>query len=292
MVKGMTRPLLPFVLGLAALALSALHPGQAQMPWTPPSISADSASALPAYALRSLPDPCDFGGEDLLYSVRYGVFEAGEARLSVTPGPSYGGRDTWRVVGTGRSTGPLDWVFRVRDHYESHIDREGLFPHRFIRRVREGGFRLERDIDFDPARRTATTRESDRVEHSVLPAYCQDLVSAFYYARNLPLESLLPGALIEIPTVVDGQVHTLRARFVGEETVRVKAGRFACWRFTPVVQEGRIWKDEADLSVWIRADARRIPVLIESDLVVGAIRMELVDDGLAPSGVQAAPNGP
>ena len=290
----MTRLLQPSILGLAALALSVLAPdsGQAQAPVQPPSISADSAASLPAFPLRRLPETLDFGGEDLLYSVRYGVFEAGEARLSVTAGPPYGGRETWRVVGTGRSTGPLDWVFRVRDHYESHIDRAGLFPHRFIRRVREGGYRLERDIDFDPARRTATTRQSGRVQHHMLPAYCQDLVSAFYYARNLPLESLRPGELVEIPTVVDGEVHTLRARFIGEDFVRVKAGRFACWRFTPVVQEGRIWKDEADLSVWVRADARRIPVLIESDLVVGSIRMELVEERLNPSGVQAAPNGP
>ena len=109
--------------------------GQSTSPVAPREITADSAAQREVLPLRTLPGRADFMGEDLLYSVRYGFIEAGEARLTVTSGPDYHGRPTWKVVGAGRSTGALDWVFRVRDHYESHIDQEGFFPHRFIRRV-------------------------------------------------------------------------------------------------------------------------------------------------------------
>jgi len=210
----------------------------------------------------------------------------------VTAGPDYGGRATWKVVGTGRSTGALDWVFRVRDHYESHIDREGFFPHRFIRRVREGGYRLERDIDFDPARRTAATTQNGTTRHHVMPAFVQDLVSAFYCARRLPLNRMRPGEVIDIPTVVDGEIHALRARYVGPRAVDVKAGRFDGLAFTPVVQKGRIWKDADDLTVIVSADDRHLPVLIESDLVIGSVRLELVEDRSVPQGAQAATIGP
>lgn len=241
-------------------------------------ISADSAAQREMLPLRAIPNAAHFGGEDLHYAVRYGIISAGAARLHVEVGPEYGGRPTWRVVGTGRSTGAFDWVFRVRDHYESHLDQEGLFPHRFIRSVREGGYRLEREIAFDPGRRTAAIHQDGAARHQVIPAFCQDLVSSFYYARSLPLERMQPGELIEIPTLVDGEVHPLRARYNGRETVEVSAGRYDCWRFTPVVQEGRIWKDESDLSVLVSADHRRIPVLVRSNLVVGAVRLELVKD--------------
>lgn len=271
--------------GLAGLA-------QSSQPVSPAEIPADSASRRPALALRQLPGPVDFTGEDLLYSVRYGILEAGEARLTVTAGPEYAGRPTWKVVGTGRSTGALDWVFRVRDHYESHIDRDGLFPHRFIRRVREGGYRLERDIDFDPARRTAATTQNGSTRHHVMPAFVQDLVSAFYCARRLPLGRMQPGDLIDIPTLVDGRIHALRARFVGPRHVKVKAGSFDGLAFTPVVQEGRIWKDADDLTVIVSADDRHLPVLIESDLVIGSVRLELIEDRTAPLEVQAAADGP
>ena len=270
--------------GMAGLA-------QSVKPVSPAEIPADSASHRPALALRHLPGPLDFTGEDLLYSVRYGILEAGEARLTVTPGPKYAGRPTWKVVGTGRSTGALDWVFRVRDHYESHIDRAGLFPHRFIRKVREGGYRLERAIDFDPARRTAATTQNGTTQYHVMPAFVQDLVSAFYRARRLPLSQMQPGDLIDIPTLVDGRIHTLRARFVGPRHVKVKAGTFDGLAFSPVVQKGRIWKNADDLTVIVSADHRHLPVLIESDLFIGSLRLELIEDRSTPAEVEAAANG-
>ena len=272
------RPGPLFALLLLSETAGLVFGQEASKPFRPVEISADSARSRTARPLRSMPRSVPFQGEDLRYAVRYGFIEAGQARLTVDEGPSYSGRKTWRVVGTGRSTGALDWCFRVRDHYESHIDRDGLFPHHFIRRIREGGYRLERNIAFDPARRTAATTQYDITRHHILPAYCQDLVSAFYCARNLDLEGLSQGDLIEIPTVVDGKVHSLRARLTDRREIEVKAGRFDCWAFTPVVQSGRIWKNEDDLTVWVSADRRRIPVLITSDLVVGTVRLELTED--------------
>ncbi len=247
-------------------------------PWTPPEISADSAMSRPAMDLRSIAQPAA-GKEDLRYAVRYGFIQAGEARLRTEQGPEYGGRPTWRIVGTGRSTGAFDWVFKVRDHYESHVDIAGGFPHYFRRSVREGGYRLERTIRFDPERRTAHTQERKKSKHQVLPAFCQDLVSAFHYARQLPLDRLPDGALIEMPAFVDGEVHMVRARKTGSKRIDVRAGTFDCWSFKPVVMSGRIWEDEDDLTVYVSADEQRIPVLIKSDLVVGSVRLELVEPG-------------
>lgn len=271
------RPLPPLTLLLWLIVQAGLAQGQ-EAPTSPPEISADSAASRPALPLREMPGTADFLGEDLHYSVRYGFIEAGEARLTVSEGPLYGGRRTWKVVGEGRSTGALDWVFKVRDHYESHVDREGLFPHRFIRKVREGGYRLERDIAFDPTRRTAAIAEGKATRHHVMPAFVQDLVSAFCCARRLPLDRMQMGEVLVIPTLVDGKIHAVRAKFSGTKSIKVKAGRFQALAFTPVVQEGRIWKDDDDLTVWVSADERHIPLLVESDLVVGSIRLELVAD--------------
>ena len=259
-------------------AAPAAFPQKRIKPLRPVEVSADSAGNRPLLPLRALPSSVPFEGEDLHYTVRYGFLEAGFARLKVEEGPSYFGRKTWRVVGTGQSKGALDWVFRVRDHYESHIDRDGLFPHHFIRRVQEGGYHVDREVAFNPAGRTAATTERNTTRHHILPAYCQDLVSAFYSARSLALERLSPGDVIQIPTVIDGKVHTIRARLTTRKEIKVKAGRFDCWGFTPVVRTGRIWKNEDDLMVWISADSRRIPVLIASDLVIGSVRLELTKD--------------
>ena len=250
--------------------------------WRPAVISADSAFALPLLPLRDLQGARPDSAESLSYTVRYGLIHAGVAELRTEMGPEYGGRQTIRVVGTGRSTGALDWVFQVRDHYESHVDADGLFPHRFIRSVQEGGYRLERDIRFDPERRLAITDDAKGIRHQAIPPFCQDLVSSFQFARHLPLASIPEGGLVEIPTFLDGEVHLVRARKIGAERVEVKAGTFDCWAFKPVVMEGRIWKDEDDLTVYISADHRRIPVLVKTDLLVGSLKLELVEHTRVP----------
>jgi len=271
---------------LAQNALAEAHPDSiaaSTKSWRPERITADSAASLPHLPLRTMASLRPAQSEELIYTVRYGFIAAGEARLSTEPGPSYGGRPTLRVVGTGRSTGAFDWVFKVRDHYESHVDTEGLFPHRFIRKVKEGGYKMDREITFDPMRRIACTQEKDEERFQVLPDFCQDLVSAFHFARNLPLDTLDIGNILEIPTFVDGKVHRIRARKTGEERIEVKAGSFNCWLFKPLVKEGRIWKDEDDLTVYVSADPRRIPVLVKSELLVGSVRLELISHNVTPT---------
>ena len=59
-----------------------------------------------------------------------------------------------------------------------------------------------------------------------------------------------------------------------------------------MVQEGRIWKDADDLTVIVSADDRHLPVLIESDLVIGSVRLELVEDRSVPPGAKGATIGP
>ena len=82
-----------------------------------------------------------------------------------------------------------------------------------------------------------------------------------------------------MPAFVDGEVHMVRARKTGSKKIDVRAGTFDCWSFKPVVMSGRIWEDEDDLTVYVSADEQRIPVLIKSDLVVGSVRLELVESG-------------
>ena len=67
----------------------------------------------------------------------------------------------------------------------------------------------------------------------------------------------------------------LKIKYIGKEQVELRNGDYDCLRFAPVVQEGRIFKDEDDLSVWITNDKNKIPVLAKASVIVGSIKMEL-----------------
>ncbi|MEY2938801.1 MAG: hypothetical protein RL062_1390, partial [Bacteroidota bacterium] len=62
------------------------------------------------------------------------------------------------------------------------------------------------------------------------------------------------------------------------------AGKFKAIKFAPVIQKGRIFKKEEDLSVWISDDKNHIPLMASAKIMVGSVKMELKSySGLANS---------
>ena len=79
-------------------------------------------------------------GEKLRYRVTYGFVDAGEAVMEVkSTSKKTNGREMIHLKGTGRTLGGFNAFFKVNDVYESYVDKKGIFPWQFVRRVEEGG---------------------------------------------------------------------------------------------------------------------------------------------------------
>ena len=220
-------------------------------------------------------------GEKLSYVLHYGIFNAGVAEIVIksTTKVFYNNRSAMNMVGKGRTTGAVDLVFSVRDHYETYLDSKTLKPLQFIRRVDEGGYLISQDYFFNPDSNIVTTQDEKRFD---VPDGVQDMISAFYFARTLNFDTAHFGDVYEIPAFVDNEIFYLKLKFAGRETVKLRKGKFRCLKFNPVVQEGRIFKTDEDLIVWVSDDRNKIPILAESKILVGSIKMELSDyEGLA-----------
>jgi hypothetical protein len=219
-------------------------------------------------------------GEKLTYIVHYGIVNAGEAVVELKEGDQeIMGRKVWRAVGRGRSLGAFNAFYKVDDYYESHFDAQGVFPWIFQRRVSEGGFEFSQDYMYKQHRGEVTTQKNQT--HKV-PSSVQDMLSAFYYARTLDFSNAKPGDVYTIETFLDDELWPLQMKFMGKETIKLRNGRYKCMRFQPVVQEGRIFKTNDDLNVWITDDGNKIPVLAQAKVLVGSIKMELSDyEGLS-----------
>ena len=61
------------------------------------------------------------------------------------------------------------------------------------------------------------------------------------------------------------------------DSISTSLGKFKCILFRPVIQKGRIFKDEEDLNVWISDDANRIPIRAQANILVGSVKMDLKD---------------
>jgi hypothetical protein len=69
----------------------------------------------------------------------------------------------------------------------------------------------------------------------------------------------------------------LNIRFIGREEVSTKKGTFRCLKFHPMLQQGRVFKDKEDMTVWISDDKNHLPIRVQTEVLVGSIKMDLVD---------------
>jgi hypothetical protein len=234
----------------------------------------------PTKELPNLKNQAFKRGELLSFRLHYGIIEAGVATLGITDEvKEIGGRKTMHVIGVGQSKGTFDWFYKVRDRYETYLDEQAIVPWLFVRRVNEGGYKIEQDYVFN--RYADKVNVGNNETFSVEPNM-QDMLSAFYHARALDLSNAKPGDIFSINCFMDKEVWPLKIKFINREIVETDAGTFRCLKFRPIVQKGRVFKHEEDLNIWITDDKNHIPVKGQADVLVGSIKMELTSyKGLA-----------
>ncbi len=231
-----------------------------------------SSSAYSQKQLREINNVAFKRGEILKFRIHYGFVDAGEAVLEVKKEvKDIGGRPSYHVVGTGRTLGAFDWFFKVRDRYESVIDERAMVPWLFIRRVNEGGYIINQNVSFDHYRDSA---RSEKKTISI-PENTQDLISAFYYARTIDFSNAQIGDQFHISGYLDDQIIPLNLKFLGREEVKTKHGNFRCLKLRPMLQEGRVFKEQEDMTVWVSDDKNHIPVRVQTNILIGSIKMDL-----------------
>ncbi|WP_298779179.1 DUF3108 domain-containing protein [uncultured Polaribacter sp.] len=224
-------------------------------------------------------------GEWLRYKMSYsGWLRAGTAILEVNE-KNLRGKKVFHAKGTGWTSGPIKWFFKVDDLYESYFDKETVKPYLFKRKIDEGGYKKHRITSFNYRSKKAYIQDfTQQKDTSVAFSNVQDMMSSFYYLRNYDFSNLKKGKEIKLDMFLDSQVYPFRLRFLGKETLSTKFGKIKCLIFKPLVQSGRIFKEQESVTIWITDDANKIPIKMSASLAVGSLRAELEDyKGLANS---------
>src|SRR5438045_3072399 len=91
-------------------------------------------------------------GETIEYTIFYNVIgiyvNAGSASFK-TSLEKLGSKTVYHVIGDGSSNSKYDWIFKVRDKYESFFDTANLQPLKFVRNVNEGGYKKYENVTFN-----------------------------------------------------------------------------------------------------------------------------------------------
>ncbi len=220
-------------------------------------------------------------GERLIYRAAYnsrltGNIYAGEATLEIMPGNhTENGRSIMHVVGKANTTGLFNLFFKVENRYDTYIDEKGMAPLRFSRNIREGRYRREDDVIFDWKENLAYSSR-DTIP---TPPYVQDMISSIYFARTFSMDSVEPGDAFYLDFHLSDSVYVSRIVFEGYEQIKTSLGTFNTMKFKPQVMEGTWFDQPYPMTLWISDDDNKIPLLVESGLVVGTVRLELIQFG-------------
>lgn len=223
-------------------------------------------------------------GEEITYKLYYNLnfiwIPAGEAVFTVNDAA-----EQYHLSVVGRTYKSYEWFFKVRDYYDTYIDKESLLPTLSLRDVKEGGYTVYDRVKFDQPNRQAIaergrTKETIKEYHEIeLDGCMHDILSIIYFTRNLEYSDLKAATAIPVKVFMDKETHPLQVRYLGEEQdKKIKGlGRFNTQVVSPQVVVGDIFKEEDQVKIWVSDDGNRIPLLIESPVSVGSVKAVLKD---------------
>lgn len=218
-------------------------------------------------------------GEWFKFRVHYGLINAGYATLEVKESIR-NNKKVYHAVGNGYSTGIVDLFFNVDDNYESYFDKENGNPYEYIRKINEGGYIKNQKGFFNQSNKTVLVKDfkNNTEKTFTFPENTQDIVSAFYYLRNYPtIDQLEIGQSVTINMFFDNETTKFKLKYIGKENIETKFGKISAKIFRPLVQTGRVFKENESLTLWISNDKNKIPIKIQANLVVGSLKADLIE---------------
>ncbi len=223
-------------------------------------------------------------GEEVTYIVSYDWFiiwtEVGEIKLTINE-TAFNDKPAYAFVGLGETYKSWDWIFKVRDRFETIIDTKTLKPYSASRDIREGNYRQYDYYLYDYEKAKAFAKNKTRDNPMTLDTLsihdCTfDIMSALLYARNIDFSKHKVGDTIPITVLLDKESYPIYFRYLGVENYKLKhVGVFECIKFSVLLIEGEMFHEGENMTVWATNDKNHIVVYAESPILVGSVKVRL-----------------
>ncbi len=216
-------------------------------------------------------------GEWFKFRIHYGLINAGYATLELKESVR-NNKKIFHAVGNGYSTGMTKLFFKVEDNYESYFDKLTGKPYQYVRKINEGGYTKNQEGFFNQDSNKILVKDykNNTEKTFAVSENVQDIISTFYYLRNNPnVDKLKVGESIAVDMFFDDEITKFKLKFIGREDLDTKFGTIPTMIFRPMVQTGRIFKEQESVTVWISDDDNKLPICIKASLAVGSLKADL-----------------
>jgi hypothetical protein len=191
------------------------------------------------------------------------------------------GKSLYSIKATASSYANYDSYFKIRDLYQSWVDKKDLKPYIFKRNVDEGGYAFNMKYIFKrSAKQCKYEYERNGAKKNSVIAIkddTHDLVSILYYVRTLDYDKMTTGKTMTISLVVDDKLNYVTITYRGKENVKTDVfGSKQCHKLGVAINNQSL-KNNAANNIWLTADKNRVPVQIKAEIPVGSVQVRLVE---------------
>lgn len=222
-------------------------------------------------------------GERIKYKIYYNLgllwVPAGYAEFTVI---EKNGKYIFKAI--GKSFSSYNWFFKVDDYFTSVTDKNTLLPDAANRKINEGDYKIINDISFNQQKGTANsyTKINDKEGFNKKFNFedCMlDILSLIYKLRNVDIKKLNLHDNVEFSIILDDEMYDLSLEYLGKCPKKEVNGhgKFNTFKISPKVIKGRVFDKEERMNIWISDDSAKVPLLIESPLMVGKIKVLIQD---------------
>lgn len=223
-------------------------------------------------------------GEVLEYKMNYGIFTVGKGMTKINDQlHRINYRDCYKVDVYAKTSGMIDWIAQVDDHWGSYVDTAALVPHIFFRNIKEGRYRKNEITRFDHNTNNIEVKSVDQKNGGFKePMYYQapdnvrDMMAGFLYLRAFDFDTIATGEKFMISGFIEDTFYDLEITYAGMEELKTKVGKILCYKLIPKMPDNKLFDGENSITAYISADENKIPVRVDANMFIGTAYVELI----------------
>lgn len=181
----------------------------------------------------------------------------------------------------GNSIPRYDWIYKVRDTFQSIVRIRDFQPLFYERHTFEGSYEVLNRSYFDEEgdiislelfnSDNGSSNRSIPFEKELL-----DLQTAVYFARLLDFSKAEMGEEYLFNIIVDGAFYKIPIRYDGLESIELNDIEYPCFKISTEVIEGTIFRSHQRINIWVSNDGQQIPIKVEAPIKVGKVKAEFI----------------
>ncbi len=235
-----------------------------------------------AEVLETRPDQVDSevlgrifsGGETMHYSISWsGGVKIGDLYLEIRPDENRPGGHV--ISAKVKDYGPLEVFYPVDDRFTCAVRGPMKLPYRYEVVQREGllGKETRRLTWYDQSLRYVRYQKNEEPwERFDVEGMVYNEFASFIITRALVFRE---GEEIVVPTFADKKRHEVRVELLGRETMPTLFGERQTLKVQPKMNFKGLYDKDGDTILWITDDRCRVPVEIDSRIVIGSLVAKL-----------------